>query len=280
MNAAAEQAIAALGEVVERSPFAYASTWPLERLVVASTGGTSRPLLLKTYPARTGVKPESVFDPDREAAAYALLAAHVGAAAAPRCLAAGPGWLLLEQLDGYPLWQSATLRDWEAAARWAARLHEAFATAPLDEPHLIHRDAAHNRTWFARACDQCPGLLMLNEAAERAIVRLERLPRTLLHGELYPSNVLVTDGRIAAVDWEMAAVGPGVIDLAALVTGWEEESARTLIEAYGGADRRDLAAARLVLATQWLGWSVTWDPPPEHRRDWLLEAQTAATVLT
>ena len=43
--------------------------------------------------------------------------------------------------------------------------------------------------------------------------RLVRLPRTLIHGELYPSNVIVGRGhhreRVCPVDWEMAALGPG-----------------------------------------------------------------------
>jgi len=37
-----------------------------------------------------------------------------------------------------------------------------------------------------------------------------------------------------------------------------------------------LESARFQLAVRWLGWSATWAPPAEHRRDWLAEARRAA----
>jgi len=53
---------------------------------------------------------------------------------------------------------------------------------------------------------------------------------------------VVTGGRIAAVDWEMAAIGPGVIDLAALIAGWDENSQRRMIAAFGPVQPADLGA--------------------------------------
>jgi Phosphotransferase enzyme family len=59
---------------------------------------------------------------------------------------------------------------------------------------------------------------------DRVVERLLEFPVTFLHGEFYASNVLVVceegEGwRVCPVDWEMAAVGPGLIDLAALTAG-------------------------------------------------------------
>jgi len=102
---------------------------------------------------------------------------------------------------------------------------------------------------------------------------------TFIHGELYASNVIVAGDRVAVVDWEMAAVGPAVIDVAALATGWAAEKQDALIGAYGELDPADVAAARLHLALQWLGWRRGWQAPPEHRRDWLEEARAAAEML-
>ena len=119
-------------------------------------------------------------------------------------------------------------------------------------------------------------------------------PRALIHGEFYASNVLVrTDGaqQICAIDWEMTAVGPGVVDLAALTSGnWSEDDRRSVEEAYtDGLPERlrrepsefaiDLACARLHLAVQWLGWAPGWSPPVEHAQDWLRIAQSAAAEL-
>jgi hypothetical protein len=74
----------------------------------------------------------------------------------------------------------------------------------------------------------------------------------------------------------MAGSGPGVLDLAALTAGSWTAAEHTRIEnAYRealpvelrpGAD--DLDYARLLLAAQWLGWSDSWSPPPEHLQDW------------
>ncbi|HEX5417691.1 MAG TPA: aminoglycoside phosphotransferase family protein, partial [Chloroflexota bacterium] len=84
--------------------------------------------------------------------------------------------------------------------------------------------------------------------------------------------------------WEMAALGPGLIDLAALSAGsWTEEQRRALAEVYYaalapgswpeiGALLDALDYCRLHLAVQWLGWSDVWSPPPERAHDWLSEA--------
>ena len=121
------------------------------------------------------------------------------------------------------------------------------------------------------------------------------LPRTFVHGELYPSNVLVVRGnppRICPVDWEMSGIGPGLVDLAALVGGWGESKRNRLVSAYlSGCDdgpgrpstpaalEKDLARCRLHLALQWLGWSADWRPPAEHAHDWLGEALELAGQL-
>ena len=36
---------------------------------------------------------------------------------------------------------------------------------------------------------------------------------------------------------------------------------------------------RLHLAVQWLGWEPRWEPPAEHRHDWLGEALALAERL-
>jgi thiamine kinase-like enzyme len=131
------------------------------------------------------------------------------------------------------------------------------------------------------------------ERYERIIDRLIALPTTFIHGELYASNILVQEAdpvRVCPVDWEMAAIGPGLIDLAALTAGqWSEEERRDLSLAYSSAQVPgtgaqpvqetlfdDLNCCRLHLAVQWLGWSADWTPPPSQTQDWLGEAMWVA----
>jgi thiamine kinase-like enzyme len=97
---------------------------------------------------------------------------------------------------------------------------------------------------------------------------------------------------VCPIDWENAAVGPGVIDLAALTTGaWSAAERESIARGYvdeaavrgqarDGEDVLEtLELARLHLAVQWLGWEPTWTAPAEHRHDWLGEALRIAGAL-
>jgi hypothetical protein len=223
--------------------------------------------------------------------------------------------LVLERLEAIELFQIDDPDAWQEAARWLARLHARFACEPgrldrdraddvgvegrcLDRaPRLLRRDAAFHHAWWRRAGEygklaSVPETGVTAEDLLRrfqlAVERIGRLPVTLLHGEFYPANVLVERGpggfAVRPVDWEMAALGPGLLDLAALTGGrWTAEARDGMTAAYREAlppdlrlppDRLDEALddARLVLAVQWLGWARDWTPPPEQAHDWLAEA--------
>jgi len=146
----------------------------------------------------------------------------------------------------------------------------------------------------ARGRGPADALAWLAERHEAVAHRLLNLPCTFIHGEFYASNVLVhtlpdVSVRICPIDWEMAAVGPGLMDLAALTAGlWSADARRALAEAYldtnGFRGTEDdfwiaLDCCRLQLAVQWLGWSPGWQAPEPHRHDWLAEALSAAERL-
>jgi phosphotransferase family enzyme len=305
-----------IGEVtgLSRRPYRYATSAPLEEVhVETATDGVD--LILKDLArerllAEAGTtKPEFLHLPEREIETYRQILAPAGIG--PRCFGAvaeAPDryLLLIEKVPGVELWQIGELVVWEEVARWlgsfhtdfAARLHEVRAA----NPHLLDLSADWFRSWCARAeerlaeseDDRAAALRSALGRYEEVVGRLAALPRTFIHGELYPSNVLVVRGdpqRVAPVDWEMSAVGPGLIDLAALVGGWDEQQRARLVAAYLGAAARgtsrvdpaalegDLARCRLHLALQWLGWSADWRPPPEHAHDWLGEALVLAGEL-
>jgi Ser/Thr protein kinase RdoA (MazF antagonist) len=193
----------------------------------------------------------------------------------------GRSWLFLELVEGIPLWQADELGAWEAAAARLAALH----AAPVPRgARLLRHDAAHLGRWVDRALTQTAALAGAEPAARAAVERLAALPAVLVHGEAYPSNVLI-DGhdRARLVDWETAGTGPGVLDLAALTSGaWDHAERSRVVAAYAAAagaeapSGAELAAARLLVALQWLGWSRSWTPPPEHRHDWLGDALALA----
>jgi hypothetical protein len=303
---------------LSRRPYRYATSAPLEELHVELSDGVKLDLILKDLSRERllgearATKPEFLHLPEREVQAYRgiLVAAGVG----PRCVAAvaesdpARHWLLIEKVPGVELWQVGELSVWEEVARWLGRFHQGFS-GRLDEvrnanPYLLDLSAAWFRSWCRRASEvladsddpRAGGLRRTLQRYDEVIAALTALPRTFIHGELYPSNVLVVRDqrppRVCPVDWEMAAIGPGLVDLAALVGGWAVAERRRLVAAYlSGRDasvtssldaealEKDLACCRFHLALQWLGWSADWRPPPEHAHDWMGEALGLAEEL-
>jgi hypothetical protein len=290
---------AALGDgvtILRRRPSAYRSSAPVTELDAALPDGTVATILVKDL-SRAALteralraKPEFLADPLREIETYRSVLARAGLGT-PALYGAvveperDRYWLAIEKVAGVELYQIGELELWQQALRWLARMHDRFAGAELPR-RLLRYDRAFLRLWLDRA-RSLSGLEGL-ERYDQAVERLVGLPRTLLHGELYASNILVAGERVCAVDWELAAVGPGVIDVAALTMGWGDAERRALTEAYrteltdpraAPEFERDLDCARLHLAVQWLGWSPEWSPPPEHAQDFRAEVRETAARL-
>lgn len=286
---------------VEWCSYAYRTSFPLEELRVELVGEGSLALLLKQLdwealnPDAQVAKPRFLHDPEREPAVYANLLPQAPPGP-PRCFGAvsepGRHWLLLERVEGRELFQVGERELWEEAARWLARFHVAMAP-DLDRHRtsgrLIDHDADFYGRWIERArefaTDPKP-VEWLAARHEQVIDTLLAQPRTVLHGEFYASNVLVSDQRVAPVDWELAAAGPGLTDLAALTSGWPQADREAIAAAYAAVPGvppftlRDLDFARLQVAIQWLGWAPPeWEPPKGQRHDWLTEAVELAEEL-
>jgi Ser/Thr protein kinase RdoA (MazF antagonist) len=312
-RALAEAGIGPLREL-RRRPSEYRTSFPLEELDLALEDGAELRLLFKDLAwasleesARLA-KPEFLHDPLREPAVYASVLAprglgprYYGAAIDP---AAERYWLFVERVEGRELYQVGELELWRATARWLGEMHASLAAdreRHAESARLIEYDEAYYRRWLERALEfaSAPGepesrataLEWIAERYDRVVEGLLELPQTVIHGELYASNVLLAgDGpapRVCPVDWEMSASGPGLVDLAALVSGgWSEDEREAIVVAYRSAagipafsqDQLDLA--RLHLAVQWLGWAPpSWTPPEGQRHDWLAEALALAEGL-
>jgi aminoglycoside phosphotransferase (APT) family kinase protein len=283
---------------LQRRPHPYGSSHAIEDVEVTFANGAPLRLVVKDVSVPDAAKPARLRDPEREAEAYLAVLAP-GGHDVPACYGAVARgerrWLVLETVDGVPLWQVGEIGAWEAAARWLAGLH----ARPLPQgcTHLLHYDAEYLGGWLERALAQVqPGAL--DEVApvwERVVARVSAWPHGVVHGDYHPSNLLVAraggEPRIRPVDWELAGLGPGVLDLAALTSGaWSAEGRERIAVAYkralppaaraSTAELLDtLAHCRLLLAVQWLGWCSDWSPPAEHAHDWLAEATALAREL-
>ena len=303
---------------LRRSPAPYYSSHRLEEVTVVRNDGRSLALMLKDLgpDALRGdalrAKPWFLRSPTRELRAYDILKGR--GAAAPRCLGhysdpeAGHNFLILEKAPGVPLWQVGDFRAWEAAARWIALAHERLApVAELDNPGpLVVYNQRYFEIWPHRVKEfvlgrdgaDCPRMRALAHVVANygaVVEKLARLPSTIIHGEYHASNILVeatpAGPRVHPVDWEMAGIGPGLLDLADITAGnWTDAQRAKLVEAYRGAlppgwaapdetFEESLDTCRLHKAMQWLGWAADWLPPREHKQDWLAEALRLAEKL-
>lgn len=304
---------------LRRRPSQYRTSFPLEELDVHLAGGDVLRLMFKDL-SRSGLseaarhaKPELVHDPRREIEVYRRLlsAENIGA---PRYFGSDLRpeidryWLFAERVEGRELYQVGELDVWRQVARWLAEFHLRFAARLGDLERLdwlVRYDADYFCRWLERARSFHAGdgavvtdrLERLADRYDLAWEALRTVPLTLVHGEFYASNVLVVDAedrlRVCPVDWEMAGIGPGLLDLAALTAGgWSERERSAMEQAYYlglastgerplpyDAFRTALDACRLHVAVQWLGWSADWTPPAEHAQDWLAESFRLADIL-
>jgi len=255
-------------------PHAYATSHTLVDAEAELDDGRSIRLVVKDAGARLADRPVFVHRADREAEVYRQLLLPQGSWA-PRLLGTVGPTVVLEWRPGIPLWQCEAGRTAPRLGRRIREMHDALA-ARVNAPFLLQYDRAFFDRWFHRACLLEPTVSELGDAHAIALARLLEEPRIVIHGELYPSNILVDEDAVAIVDWEGAAAGPAVIDVAALVAGSPDLHVEALLRAYGGVDAVALDCARLHLALRWLGWSRDWTPPQEHAWDWRTEAQRAA----
>ncbi len=294
---------------LDRRPLVAHSSHRLEELDVTLADGTVLALVLK-HLGRDGMLPEALTtrppflaDSWREAVVYAELLSGDRHGTA-RCYGVlnelGNGQsLILERITGPDL-SRVSLPAWIEAARWLGRFHaELRPRSQLPPRRVLRYDRPAWKRWMGRATSFASDgdhdtLEWLATRHDAAVECLSGVPLTVLHGDFHASNVLVVHGaeglRICPVDWELAGVGPGPIDLAALTAGdWTDEQRDALAAAYleacgdlyspAASIDRALTASRLQLAVQWLGWAPGWRPPPEHRQDWLSEAVRCAKAL-
>lgn len=300
---------------VRRRPSEYRTSFPLEELEISFEDGAQRRLIFKDISWERLeddgrlAKPDFLHDPLREPAVYrsVLSATAIGS---PRYYGssvdheAGRCWLFIEHVEGRELYQVGERALWEEVARQLGKMHLDLAgerAVHAERGRLLEYDARFYRRWIDRAREfaTLPGeaeektdaVEWIAERYDQVIDGLLDLPTTVIHGELYASNVLVAGDpgalRVCPVDWELASLGPGPIDLAALVSGgWSEEDREAIVSAYRSAVGPDafsdeqLEMCRLHLAVLWLGWApADWVPPEGQRHNWLAEALARAEGL-
>jgi len=294
---------------VDCRPSPYQSSCCLFEVDVWFDDGSMQALVAKAIdweamsPEAHRARPQWLSDQQRERAVYETLLSTADVGSAPYFGVyvgeSGIRYLLLERIDGMPLWQSGNFDTWCEAARWLARMAvritpHTVAGSPASA-HLLRYDRTFYETWMQRACvfhaRSNPVIETLSRPHQKVVDWLSCERHGFLHGEFYSSNVMVEcraplSDVVRPIDWEMAAMGPPSIDLACLVAGtWTDDERGEVADAYYGEiaalghqvpprERylRTLDYALIHLSIRNLGWSSDWTPPSDRAHDWLGEA--------
>jgi aminoglycoside phosphotransferase (APT) family kinase protein len=289
---------------LRREPSPFASLFPAEVLSAALEGGDEVRLFVKHLGPEQADHPEKQCR-DREVRVYEELLGEEGLPA-PRYF--GSCWneatrrreVYLEHIGDWNL-KYQGLEHWFTAARRLAQFHAHFAGQAarlLDCDFLLRLDASQLRGWARRAhavvADQSAELAAELARALGSYGRvceiLGRQPVTLVHNDLAPKNVLADrsrdPARICFVDWEMAGVGCGLLDLVDLKYGlapaddermcaaYREELAGTGLLPRGPQEvSRLFAACELHRTVYRLAFSRAWQVPPERVAQWVAETR-------
>jgi thiamine kinase-like enzyme len=272
-------------EIVDRSPEPNSSTFPVEIVTCRVAKGDPVTLLCKySRPGQARLPAWHVSHGHRHGVGYeALVYRHVLEPlrmTTPRLWgtyeSGDEGWLAIEYLRDCVRVKSAP-EEIDRVADWIGQFH-ARNQRRLREPALTfvsRYSADYYRGWAQRTVAyarkhrrDCRKVEAVCDAFEEGIEALLTPPLTIIHGELYPSNVLYRSGSIHPVDWESAAIGAGEIDLVALTEQWPAEDVERCQRAYvrarwpsGDVDtgfERRVWAARLYLLLRWTGTPRAW----------------------
>jgi len=208
--------------------------------------------------------------------------------------------VFLEYIDDWNL-KYHDLEHWFTAARRLAHLHAYFATRAgrvSDCDFLLRLDDRYLCEWANRAlsvvADQsaelATELACVVDNYKRVAEVLIRQPLTLVHNDLAPKNVIAdrssSPARICFIDWEMAGVGCGLMDLVHLKYGLDPVNDQKMCTAYceelAGTDllppdpqsRNSLfAACEVHQIIYLLAHSKSWQLPIAKVAQWVMEAE-------
>jgi thiamine kinase-like enzyme len=208
-------------------------------VVASDTAGTKTyPMVIKEprQPHRAGMAGSG----SREVAFYKQLSDQVPIRV-PGLIAAHKSgeWMALEVLKAQKEPEKWDAPDYLLAVEKLALLHDRFwnlendlenytwLVRPLNANFKVHIKLAldghlrllhHLQSLDGESRGLAQAFQLLVDHIDQVADTLHEMPFTLLHGDFWPGNLcLCSSGDLAAYDWENAAIGPPVLDLAGFV---------------------------------------------------------------
>jgi hypothetical protein len=204
----------------------------------------------------------------REVGVYRSLAPHLPVQTPALVAADSTGsWLITEAIPAARTLAHWTADDYVRAVRTLAALHERFwdlsedllayswLSRPLTNDFEIYVLAAVNamekmmvdnrHQLLTGSLEVLTGLGQLLSQVEAVAQKLQTAPPTLLHGDFHPGNLLLQDeDEVFVFDWQLAGVGPGVLDLVTFVNAclWDSPAMPITAEALTQVYREEVTA--------------------------------------
>lgn len=295
------EAVAISSTSTEQSRYATRSVAGIVTAELAD--GSLERMFVKTIEPGRGDHPDKIRR-DREPQVYRCLLDRrelptAALLATRRSASSGACHLALEYVADWSL-KYQRLEHWYTAARRLAELHTHFAMR-VDElrecDFLLRLDQSYFAAWADRcvvAVEETSTLLgrrlgrPLRDHGEVAEL-LASQPATLVHNDLAPKNVVadtsLRPARICFVDWELAGVGCGLLDLVHLTHGLPPAVEQEMRSAYrdglgesgllldDGALDRLLTACALQNALYRLAHIGAWQIAGETVATWVGEIE-------
>jgi len=203
------------------------------------------PALVAAHPAGDWLVLETV---EAEVAPAAWSADHYHAAIIALTALHERFWNLGDDLAAYPWLARPVAGDFEVHVHGAAR---SLAAIIRDQRPALLADSTETLTTLGQIISQ----------ADRVVEPLRLAPHTLLHGDFWPGNVaLQADGEMVVYDWQLAGIGPGLLDIVTFLTSsrWEcgplpvsDDELRALY--------REEIAYRIGFRWSEADWQAAWD---------------------
>ncbi|NIS79977.1 MAG: phosphotransferase [Anaerolineales bacterium] len=157
-------------------------------------------------------------------------------------------WALGEDFNAFPWLGRPLAADYEVHVAAAAKAIERIVAQ--GEPEAL-----------VGVRERMQVLAALTMRADRVVAPLRNEPTTLLHGDYWPGNIaILEDERQIVYDWQLASIGPGVMDLLVFVnksTWWFDPlplSQAEIITHY-----RERMAGKCGVLWEEDKWEMLWD---------------------
>lgn len=290
---------------IERQPSPFVTVFPAEVLTLTPGDGRKVRVFLKYLGVQQPDQPDKQRR-DREVRVYEQLLC--GGDGLPVAQYFGSRWdarsarheLYLEHVDDWSL-RYHDLDHWFNAAACLADLHAHFARR-ADEllacDFLLKLDEGYFAAWAGRAqaavaqqsSDLGGRVEQIRGEYSAACELMARQPPTLVHNDLAGKNVIAdrssTPARICIIDWELAGIGCGLLDLVHLKYGLDPANDERMTAIYRAQlsatnllpqdDRemsRLLAACELHKTLYRLAHSPAWKLPLDRLAEWVTDAE-------